>query len=226
MGKSLIDESDPHYAGLYSGIVSTTPEVQSRVESHDVVLQVGPFPISANTGGFSNNLAEDRLIKLHPSYCSIRGKVWEGLDFRPVVKKLVQQLKATPLPRRSNGAIQKPRSQVSFEARPCLLSSFVYLSWLKVIIYIYIYRPRISTLTIRRAIPSIKRDSGLDSASICGPMTASLPKSARPSSDRRTSGSRTTASTSANCTTAASGSRSPRRWGSSWRGKRWATRGA
>ena len=113
MGKSIIDESHPHYAGLYNGIVSSTPETKLRVESHDVVLQIGPFPISANMGGFSNDLAEDRLIKLHPHYCSIRGKRWDGLDFRPVVNKLLAQLNATPLPRRNNGTIQtKPSSQV------------------------------------------------------------------------------------------------------------------
>jgi pyruvate decarboxylase len=116
MGKSIINESDPHFAGLYAGIISTTPETQAQVESHDLVLHLGPFEVSANTGGFSTSLSADRVIKLHPGYCSIPGKVWDGLDFRPVVKKLVARLTTTPL-KRQNGslAITKPKSRVSPE---------------------------------------------------------------------------------------------------------------
>ncbi|KAL1960889.1 hypothetical protein VTO42DRAFT_5872 [Malbranchea cinnamomea] len=111
MAKSFINESDPHYAGQYAGIISSTPETKEQVERHDIVLHIGPFPVSGNQGGFSNDLSEDRVIKLHPDYCSIRGKVWKGLDFRPVVGKLVKQLTATPLQRMSKVTITRPSSQ-------------------------------------------------------------------------------------------------------------------
>ncbi|WEW54946.1 pyruvate decarboxylase [Emydomyces testavorans] len=102
MGKSIINESDPHFAGLYAGIVSSPPNLQAQAEAHDIILHIGPFPVSANTGGFSTNLPADKVIKLHPSYCSVGNKVWDGLNFRPVVKKLVQKLRKHPLKRKAN----------------------------------------------------------------------------------------------------------------------------
>lgn len=113
MSKSVINESEPRYSGIYAGIISSTLETKQKVESHDVVLHIGPFPVSGNTGGFSNNMQDDRVIKLHPNYCSIGGKVWKDLDFRPVVRKLVKQLTAKPLGRKNNQTIIKPSSQVS-----------------------------------------------------------------------------------------------------------------
>lgn len=113
MGKSFVNESHPLYAGQYAGIISSTPETKTQVESHDVVLHIGPFPVSGNMGGFSNDMPEDKVIKLHRDYCSIGGKVWKGLDFRPVVAKLVKQLTAKPLGRKNNITITKPSSQVS-----------------------------------------------------------------------------------------------------------------
>ncbi|EEP82374.1 hypothetical protein UREG_07239 [Uncinocarpus reesii 1704] len=112
MGKSIVNESDPKFAGLYAGIVSTSPSTQSQAEAHDIILHAGPFPVSANTGGFSTELPKDKMIKLHPSYCSVGDKVWDGLDFRPVVRKLVHQLKKQPLRRKSNPV---PRSQPTTE---------------------------------------------------------------------------------------------------------------
>lgn len=95
-----MDESNPKFAGLYNGIGSYPVEVKSRAESHDVVLHLGPFPVSANTGGFSSQLAPDRVIELHADYCSAGGKVWKGLDFRPVIAKLLQRLVDKPLQRK------------------------------------------------------------------------------------------------------------------------------
>ncbi|EER26631.1 hypothetical protein D8B26_002975 [Coccidioides posadasii str. Silveira] len=102
MGKSIVNESDPRFAGLYGGIVSNPSSAQSQIEGHDIILHVGPFPVSANTGGFSTNLPGDKVIKLHPSYCSVGNRVWDGLDFRPVVKKLVQRLNKQPLTRKAS----------------------------------------------------------------------------------------------------------------------------
>ncbi|KAI1937293.1 hypothetical protein LOZ66_004211 [Ophidiomyces ophidiicola] len=109
MGKSIINESDPHFAGLYAGIVSNS-NTKLQAESHDAVLHIGNFPISGNTGGFSTDLPEDKLIKLHPSYCSVGSKVWKDLDFRPVVKKLLQKLKNEPLKRRADPLPKLPEA--------------------------------------------------------------------------------------------------------------------
>lgn len=99
MGKSTVNESDPHFAGLYCGVSSSNPALKAQIESHDAVLHLGPFNVSGNTGGFSAELPTDKLIELHPAYCSVGGKVWEGLDFRPVVEKLLVRLTKEPIQR-------------------------------------------------------------------------------------------------------------------------------
>ncbi|KAK2740190.1 hypothetical protein FQN57_006201 [Myotisia sp. PD_48] len=108
MGKSTVNESDPRFVGLYNGLVSSHPDLKQQVENHDIILHLGPFPVSANTGGFSSQVSAERLIKLHPAYCSIGAKVWDGLDFRPVVDKLIAKLRSEPIPRKNNIVSLKP----------------------------------------------------------------------------------------------------------------------
>jgi pyruvate decarboxylase len=62
------------------------------VETSDLILHIGPYPTSANTGGWTSNLPQKNLIVLHPSYCSIGEKTWKGLHFAPVIRKLTLQL--------------------------------------------------------------------------------------------------------------------------------------
>jgi len=57
-----------------------------------MILNIGPYPTSANTGGWTHNLPRENLIILHPSYCSIGKKIWKGLHFAPVIRKLIVQL--------------------------------------------------------------------------------------------------------------------------------------
>ncbi|EFQ97856.1 pyruvate decarboxylase [Nannizzia gypsea CBS 118893] len=99
LGKSTMNESDPHFAGLYCGITSSNPALKAQIESHDAVLHLGPFNVSGNTGGFSTALPADKLIELHPGFCSVAGKVWKGLDFRPVITKLLARLTKEPIQR-------------------------------------------------------------------------------------------------------------------------------
>jgi len=48
MGKGAIDESNPHYGGVYVGAISL-PEVKQAVESSDCVLSVGALLSDFNT---------------------------------------------------------------------------------------------------------------------------------------------------------------------------------
>ncbi len=71
------------------------------MEGHDLIFHIGPFPSATNTGGWTTNLPQDKLIKLHPGHCSIGSKSWKDLHFRPVMQKLLLQLNQHPVKRRN-----------------------------------------------------------------------------------------------------------------------------
>ncbi|KAI5306121.1 hypothetical protein KEM56_002153 [Ascosphaera pollenicola] len=93
LGKSLIDETDENFGGLYLGPITPDPETAEAIESSDVVVYVGRYPSDCNTGGFRQNLAEDgTLIILHSKYVTIGNKRYEDISFVPIVQKLLVQL--------------------------------------------------------------------------------------------------------------------------------------
>ncbi|KAI5284703.1 hypothetical protein KEM54_001133, partial [Ascosphaera aggregata] len=93
MGKSLIDETDENFGGLYFGPLTPHPETARAIESSDVVVYIGRFPSDTNTAGFRQNLAENgTLVILHSRYVSIGDKVYNGISFVPVVEQLLSVL--------------------------------------------------------------------------------------------------------------------------------------
>ncbi|KAI5304784.1 hypothetical protein KEM55_009273, partial [Ascosphaera atra] len=95
LGKSIIDETDPNFGGLYVGPVTPSSETKEAIETSDVVVYAGRFPTDSNTAGWRQKLAEEgTLVILHPNYVSIGDKRYEGISFVPVVKKLVEQVKS------------------------------------------------------------------------------------------------------------------------------------
>ncbi|KAK6344540.1 hypothetical protein TWF696_008174 [Orbilia brochopaga] len=91
LGKGLVDETSPEFGGLYNGSMSF-PGIKEAVENHaDLVLNIGPHLTSSNTGAFTRQIPENKVIALHPHYCSIFGERFEGIHFVPVLKKIVAE---------------------------------------------------------------------------------------------------------------------------------------
>ena len=61
MGKSLINETNPHFIGLYSGALSEE-YVRETVEGADCVLNLGAFMSDINLGIYTANIATEKLI--------------------------------------------------------------------------------------------------------------------------------------------------------------------
>jgi TPP-dependent 2-oxoacid decarboxylase len=102
LAKSVIDEPNEQFGGLYNGKLSSNMAVQKRVESSDAVFHIGPFPSDSNTGGWSQNLQTANLICLSWNKVSVRDRVWHGLSFVPIMKKLVRRLKLTKMSLKNN----------------------------------------------------------------------------------------------------------------------------
>ncbi|KIX02636.1 uncharacterized protein Z518_08578 [Rhinocladiella mackenziei CBS 650.93] len=105
LSKGVIDETTPYYNGLYNGAVSF-PGVADRIESSDLVINIGPLLSDSNTGGFTRNIKDKNLVRLGHDFCQIKGEKFEGFHFLPVLKRLVAALEAEPqkygLPRSYN----------------------------------------------------------------------------------------------------------------------------
>src|SRR6476620_10601949 len=76
MEKSIIDESHPQFAGMYSGVLSAE-ETRNIVESAELVLDIGGISLNdETTTGFTTRLDPARFISIGPDDVRIRGDVF------------------------------------------------------------------------------------------------------------------------------------------------------
>jgi pyruvate decarboxylase len=64
MGKSIIDETEPYFAGMYQGVVSD-PEISEAIEATDCPLILGSIPADTNSGGLTRNFKKDGGIEIN-----------------------------------------------------------------------------------------------------------------------------------------------------------------
>jgi indolepyruvate decarboxylase len=104
LGKSVISEAHPLFAGVYEGAMGR-PEVTELVESADCLLMLGCFLTDINLGIFTAKLDSSRCIDATSEDLRIRHHHYQDVrldDFLNglIARKLV--LSRTPIPRRSN----------------------------------------------------------------------------------------------------------------------------
>jgi indolepyruvate decarboxylase len=104
LGKSVISEAHPLFAGIYEGAMGR-PEVTELVESADCLLMLGCFLTDINLGIFTAKLDPSRCIDATSENLRIRHHHYQDVrldDFLNglIARKLV--LNRTPVPKRSN----------------------------------------------------------------------------------------------------------------------------
>ena len=116
MGKSLIDETNPHFVGLYSGALSEA-SVRETVEGADCVLNLGAFMSDINLGVYTAKIPTKHLIHATPEGVQIKHHHFDRVFLGDFIRELRKALpRATgPDPRIRPAA----RSRLQpFEARP------------------------------------------------------------------------------------------------------------
>ncbi|MGB9929602.1 MAG: alpha-keto acid decarboxylase family protein [Methanosarcina sp.] len=91
LDKSVLDETNPSYLGLYMGKL-INPEIREFVESCDCVLTIGTIPTDNNTGMFTAELDKSRIINIEPVSVSIGHADYANIKMADVLQELAGRL--------------------------------------------------------------------------------------------------------------------------------------
>ncbi|MFZ1178507.1 MAG: alpha-keto acid decarboxylase family protein [Mycobacterium sp.] len=90
-GKSLLDESSPHYLGIYAGSASA-PAVRTAIEEAPVLVTAGVVFTDMVSGFFSQRIDPARTIDLGQYQSSVADQVFAPLEMEAALEALAQIL--------------------------------------------------------------------------------------------------------------------------------------
>lgn len=91
MGKSVLDEQQPNYIGMYDGKLMNE-DVREFVESCDLVLEVGTLLTDFNSGAFTARLDPAKTINVAHHWTQAGGKVYTSVEIGDILRALAQRL--------------------------------------------------------------------------------------------------------------------------------------
>lgn len=95
LGKSVIDEVEPAYLGIYQGGIGQQ-DVREYVESSDCVIMLGVMMTDMNLGIYTARLERDRCIHAFSEKLSIGYHVYENVQFADFINALATYKDLTP----------------------------------------------------------------------------------------------------------------------------------
>ena len=91
LGKTLLSEHHPQFIGLFEGDRSRE-YVRNRVESADCILKLGALMTDFNTGGFTTNLDDSKLISANIGFVKIKHHYYENVHLHDFILGLTEKL--------------------------------------------------------------------------------------------------------------------------------------
>ncbi|WP_292388296.1 alpha-keto acid decarboxylase family protein [Methanosarcina sp. UBA5] len=91
LDKSVLDETNPSYMGLYIGQLMN-PEIREFVESCDCILAIGTILSDVNMGMFTAKLDKSRIINIMPSSVHIGYTDYINVKMLDVLEELARRL--------------------------------------------------------------------------------------------------------------------------------------
>lgn len=93
MGKGVVSEAHSNYLGVYSGLGSNPKELNTVVESADLILDVGGLIAEdINSGNWTNNLPADKTIVLGDHFVKMGGTVFTRVALEDVLQELTKRI--------------------------------------------------------------------------------------------------------------------------------------
>jgi indolepyruvate decarboxylase len=91
LGKTLLSEHHRQFIGLFEGDRSRE-YVRNRVESADCILQLGALMTDFNTGGFTTNLDDSKMISGNIGFVKIKRHYYENVHLHEFILGLTEKL--------------------------------------------------------------------------------------------------------------------------------------
>ena len=91
LGKTLLSEHHPQFIGLFEGDRSRD-FVKNRVESADCILKLGTLMTDFNTGGFTTDLDDSKMISGNIGYVKIKHHYYENVHLHDFILGLTEKL--------------------------------------------------------------------------------------------------------------------------------------
>jgi indolepyruvate decarboxylase len=92
--KAVIDETFPHFLGIYNGKASA-PHVREAIENSDCVLSVGYRPIEVTTGDFTSALPAD-TIRARGHSVDIGDDNYQAVTLKEVIRGVIDAVPRVP----------------------------------------------------------------------------------------------------------------------------------
>jgi indolepyruvate decarboxylase len=124
MAKSVLDEQQPGYAGMYNGTLMNE-EVRRFVEESDVVIDIGSPLTDINTGAFTARLDPKKTIMIGHHCTTVGGKTFHNVEMGDLLAALARRL-----PRRSWPTLKaESLGPVKGEGRSAIGADELYPRW-------------------------------------------------------------------------------------------------
>ncbi|KAF5640059.1 pyruvate decarboxylase [Fusarium tjaetaba] len=125
MGKGVLDEAIPQFAGVHSG-AGTLPAVKEALESVDTVIWIGNYPSDFNTGEFTTVVNQDAIVIDLQRFTVSIGKTQYPVSMKHVLQRLVYSLRSNPVSIASRHVTWDPYPKFSFQAGDELKQDFLW----------------------------------------------------------------------------------------------------
>lgn len=86
-GKTLVDESDQNFAGIYAGAASQ-PAVRETIESAEALITLGVEYTDNTTAGFSMDLDERNMVEVSRFQARVAGQVFTPISLEASIRVL------------------------------------------------------------------------------------------------------------------------------------------
>jgi indolepyruvate decarboxylase len=124
MDKSVLDEQQTGYIGMYDGAIMS-PAVREFVETCDQVLAIGTLMSDFNTGAFTSRLDPMRTISIGHHRTQVGKRTFLSVEMGDVLLALTERLTERQWPRMQKAT----SSQVMAEANAALDAKQLYPRW-------------------------------------------------------------------------------------------------
>jgi indolepyruvate decarboxylase len=91
LDKSVLDEQQPRYIGMYDGALMNE-DVRNFVENCDRVLTIGTLFTDFNSGGFTARLKPERMLGISLHHVRIGGRIYPNVEMGDILAALAKRL--------------------------------------------------------------------------------------------------------------------------------------